>query len=264
MRRFSMSNSSIILFFLIVSAISISCLASDQALSAKDLTYMTEQYPPYNYQESGKLQGISVDLLERICAKMGTDLNTSTIKLLPWTDGYQTALKENNTVLFTTFRLPEREQLFKWVGPIAPGKNVLLASNKNITIMAPEDLKKYKIGAIKDDVAVQGLLNSGLKVEDLIIETTSKPIIEMLKNGSIDAWAYNELAGTWLLRQSGANASDYKVAFVIAESDGYYAFNRETPDSLVQSFQHALDHVKSNKDSNGASDYEKILHKYIP
>ena len=240
-------------------------MASDKAVSAKDLTYITEQYPPYNYQENGKLQGISVDLLEKIWMKMGVNLNRSAIKLLPWTEGYQTTLKENNTVLFTTFRTPQREQLFKWVGPIASGRDALLARcDRDITITTPEDLKKYKIGGIKDDIAVQRCLNNGLKKEDLILETTSKPLIEMLENGTLDAWAYNDLAGLWLIKQSGANASDYKVAYVLAQGEGYYAFNNKTPDSIVQSFQQALDSIKSNKDSSGTGDYEKILYKYIP
>ena len=253
------------LIFVIVSATAISCLASDQTVSAKDLTYITEQYPPYNYQEDGKLQGISVDLLEKVWERSGVSLNRSIVKLLPWTDGYQRALNENNTVLFTTWRIPEREQLFKWVGPVASGRNVLLAKgDKNINITAPEDLKKYRIGGLRDDIGVQMLLDKGVMKEDVVLENTSKPIIEMLENGSIDAWAYNDLAGIWLIQQSGANASDYKVAYVLSKGGGYYAFNKETPDSLVQSFQQSLDYIKSNKDSSGASDYEKILYKYIP
>lgn len=241
------------------------CLAADMTASAKDLTYITEQYPPYNYQEDGKLQGISVDLLEKVWERMGVNLNRSAIQLLPWTEGYERTLKENNTVLFTTFRIPEREQLFKWVGPIATGRDALLArSDRNISIAVPEDLKKYKIGGIVDDIAVQRLLNNGLKKEDLVLEATSAPIIEMLKNGTIDAWAYNDLAGIWLLQQSGANASDYKVAYVLAKGDGYYAFNKGTPDPVVQSFQQAIDYIKSNEgsaDANGISDYSKNYNK---
>jgi polar amino acid transport system substrate-binding protein len=256
---------SLSLIFMIVLTTSISCMASDQAVSAKDLTYITEQYPPYNYQEDGKLQGMSVDLLEKIWERMGVNLNRSVIKHLPWTEGYEKTLKENNTVLFTTFRLPEREQLFKWVGPVASGSDVLLAKiDKNISIDEKEDLRKIKIGAIEDDCAVQRLLNNGVKKEDLILETTSTPIIEMLMNGTIDAWAYNNLAGIWLIQQSGQNTSDYKVAYVLAQSDGYYAFNKETPDSIVRFFQQALDYIKNNKDANGVSGHDKILAEYIP
>lgn len=233
-------------------------MAADTATSAKDLTYITEQYPPYNYQEDGRLQGISVDLLEKVWERMGINLNRSVIQLLPWTEGYERTLKENNTVLFTTFRIPEREPLFKWAGPIATGRDALLArSDRNITIATPEDLKKYRIGGIVDDIAVQRLLNNGLKKEDLVLEVTSAPIIEMLKNGTIDAWAYNDLAGIWMLQQSGANASDYKVAYVLAQGDGYYAFNRETPDSIVQSFQEAIDDIKGIKGIKGSKGNEE-------
>jgi polar amino acid transport system substrate-binding protein len=239
------------------------CLADDQSISAKDIAYLTEQFPPYNYQENGKLQGISVDLLKKMWEKMNVSLNGSNIKLLSWTEGYQRTLNESNSVLFSTARLPERENLFKWVGPIGPLRNVLLAKeDKNISITAPEDLKKYKIAAINDDSAIQMLLDKGAKKEDLVLEKTSKPIIEMLQNGSIDAWAYGDNAGIWLIKKSGANAKDFKVVYILGQIDYYYAFNKETPDSIVQSFQQAIDQVKNNKDKDGVSDYEKILSKY--
>ena len=107
----------------------ISCSSADEAFSARDLTYITEQFPPYNYQENGKLQGISVDLLEKVWENMGANLNRSVIQLLPWKEGYQETLDENGKVLFSTARLPQREQLFKWAGPIGPIRNVLLAKN---------------------------------------------------------------------------------------------------------------------------------------
>jgi polar amino acid transport system substrate-binding protein len=236
------------LIFVIVSTTTISSLASNQTVSAKDLTYITEQYPPYNYQVDGKLQGISIDLLEKIWEEMNVSLNRSDIELLPWTEGYKRTLKENNTVLFAIDRSPEREQLFKWAGPIGTDRTVLFTkADRNISISSPQDFKKYKIGAIENDMAVQRLLNKGAKKEDLILARTSEPIIRKLKNGSIDAWAYGDITGIWLIQQSGANAGDYKIAYVLGKSDVYYAFNKGTPDSIVQSFQRALDDVKKRE-----------------
>ena len=241
------------------------CMASDQTATAKDLTYLTEQFPPLNFKEDGNLQGISVDLLDMVWQRMGVDLNRSVIQILPWTEGYEKTLKENNTVLFTVGRVPEREQLFKWAGPIGSSWYVLLTkAGKNISISDPEDLKKLKIGVIEDDLAVQMLLDKGVKREDMINETTSEAIIEKLKDGSIDAWAYNDLTAIWQLQKSGENSSDYMVAYVFGSSDGYLASNKAVPDSLVQSFQEAIDYVKAEDDGDGASDYEKLLNKYTP
>jgi polar amino acid transport system substrate-binding protein len=240
------------------------CLAADQTTTAKDLTYIADpQLPPNTYQEDGELQGIYVDLLENMWERMGVDLNRSVIKLMPWTDGYQTGLKDNNTVLFATARIPEREQLFQWVGPVTTSRYALLVkNNSNISIKSVEDLKKYKIGAVQDNAAYQLLQDQGVQKENLILEATTTPIIDMLNNGTIDAWAYNDVSGLWLIKQSGENASDYKVAYVIGQSEGYYAFNNRTADSIVRSFQQALDYLKSNKDASGVSDYDKILSKY--
>jgi polar amino acid transport system substrate-binding protein len=264
-RRFAALAYVVALIFVTVSITTIACLASNQTVSAKDLTYITEQYPPYSYQADGRLQGISVDLLESVWQRMGVNINRSVILLLPWTEGYERTLKDNNTVLFLTARSPERKQLFKWAGPIVSGRFVLLAKvDKNISITSPEDLNKYKIGAIKNDIAMQLLLDKGAKKQDIVLETTSEPIVEMLKNGSIDAWAYNDITGIWQIKESGENASDYEVAYVLGLADAYLAFNKESPDSLMQSFQQAIDYVKSNKDKDGVTDYEKILSKYIP
>ncbi len=264
-RKFDASRHIFEVILLTISLAVIPCLADDQVTSAKDLTYITEQFPPYNFQEGGVLQGISVDLLEMTWERMGVNLNRSVIKILPWTGGYQRALDENNTVLFSTARLPQRERLFKWAGPIGPIRNVLLAKkDKNICISSAEDLKKYKIGAVIQDSAVQMLLDKGVKKEDLMLESTSKQLIELLQNGSIDAWAYGDTAGLWLIQKSGANESNFKVAYVLGQIDYYYAFNRETSDSTVRSFQIALNQIKRTNDKYGMSDYEKILSKYIP
>ena len=248
------------IFVIALTAVS-PCMASDQAVSAKDLTYITEQFPPFNFQVDGDLRGTSVDLLELVWQRMGEDLNKSVIQVLPWADGYEKTLAEQNTVLFTVGRIPEREHLFKWAGPIGTSWDVMLArTDRNITIYEEDDLKKIKIGAVEDDLAIQMLLDHGVKRDDLIIERTPEPIIEMLKNGSIDAWVYNDVTAVWQLQESGENASDYEVAYVFGSSDGYLAFNKSVPDSLVRHFQAAINYIKTSK----GNDYEKILIKYTP
>ncbi|MEI2760747.1 transporter substrate-binding domain-containing protein [Methanothrix soehngenii] len=115
-----------------------------QTTSAEDLTYITEQYPPYTFQKDGKLQGISVDLLERIWQKMGVDLNRSIILLLPWTEGYQRTLSEK-IIPFSLQRpgFPRESSYSSGWGLLPLGRDVLLAKrDKNVTIAY---LQKKKI-----------------------------------------------------------------------------------------------------------------------
>lgn len=237
---------------------------NDTVVSA-NLTYYTEQLPPYNYMENGTLKGISVDLLEAVTEKMGEKVTGEEINFVPWTEGYQTVLTENNTVLFTTARLPEREQSFKWVGPIYTYTNVLFARpDREITINSSEDLKGYRIGVIVDDVAVQQLLDAGVNESQLVQETNASMLVEKLNNGEIDLWAYPEATGRYLTEQVTGNSYSFRVVFTLPGMEGYYAFNKNVSDSTVASFQQTLNATKQEKDASGISTYDRILGQYIP
>ena len=230
------------------------------------LVYITEQFPPFNFQEEGQLKGLSVDLLDRMLDRMGMTLNRSSIKLLAWDAGYQIALENNNTVLFSTARLSERESSFKWVGPINPTRVVLFAmKDKAINISSPEDLKKYKIGVIHNSAEELLAIKAGLDPKELVVENNSNTLMKFLEDGTIDTWAYAEIPGMWLLDRYGIKTSQYKTVFDLGNDfELYYAFNKDTPDSLVHAFQHALNQTKQELDLDGLNDYEKILYKYIP
>lgn len=226
------------------------------------LTYYTEQLPPYNYQENGTVQGLSVDLLETVTEKMGNKVSREEIRLVPWTEGYQAALTQNNTVLFSMARTSERENLFKWAGPVYTNRKVLFARpDREISIKGPEDLKNYRIGVITDDVAVQYLLEAGVNQNQIVTENDVYAIITSLDNGEIDLWACPEASGNYFAKQATGNYNSYVVVYELQAQDTYYAFSKDIPDSLVQSFQRALDTVRNQKDEQGVSDYERIVYR---
>lgn len=237
---------------------------NDTMMSA-NLTYYTEQLPPYNYMDNGTLKGVSIDLLEAITEKMGKKVTREEIHLVSWTEGYQAALTRNNTVLFVTARTPEREQSFKWVGPIYSDKYVLFAKrDPGVTIDGPEDLKEYRIGVISDDVAAQQLLNIGVNQSQIVPKSNASANIAALENDEIDLWACPEEAGRHFTEQVTGNYYAYTVVYQLEAQDLYYAFNKNTSDSVIKSFQQALDALKQEKDSAGISKYDRILGQHIP
>lgn len=230
-----------------------------------NLTFYTEQLPPYNYMENGTLKGISVDLLEEITEEMGEKAAREEVRLAPWTEGYQAALTQNNTVLFSTARTPEREQSFKWAGPFYSDRYVLFARpDRGITIENPEDLKEYRIGVIADDATIQQLLDMGVNRSQIVPQNNVSGNIAGLENGDIDLWACPEGAGRYFTEQATGNYYSYTVVYQLETQDLYYAFSKDVPDSVVESFQQALDTVKQEKDASGISTYDRILGRYIP
>jgi len=233
-------------------------------LADPPLTFLTEQYPPFNYRENGRLEGISVYLLEEMMKRANLDFRRDRIRLTNWTEGYRAALKKKNTVLFSATRTPERETLFQWVGPISPTKIVLIARRDRARkINAFDDLKTLKIAALRDDIGEQLLARGGIKGKSVIIRNNPEDAIRLLEAGTVDAWAYEETAGLWLIRHVAADAGNFQSVYTLHEGELYFAVSRNTPREVVQRMQQALDDLKREKNREGFSAYEEIFDHYL-
>ncbi len=228
------------------------------------LLFVTEQYPPYNYAVNGSLKGISVDLLRAISDKNNLGIVDNQIQLMPWADAYQIAQGRNNTVLFSTIRLPEREKQFLWVGPIGTSQKVIFAKkDRAINISRSEDLKKYRIGYVKGDAAQSQLQALGVADDHIIAYTDVPLLIAGTLKDRIDLWCYGDLAGRFFSRQETGNPDTFAVVYTLNKQDLYYAFNKDTPNSVVKSFQDALDAIRSPTNQSGVSEYQRIVIKYV-
>ena len=97
-----------------------------------NVVLLTENFPPYNMAINGKnfaqednVDGIAVDVVREMFKRAG--IKYSLTLRFPWDRIYKLALEKPDYGVFVTARLPEREALFKWVGPIGPDDWVLLA-----------------------------------------------------------------------------------------------------------------------------------------
>lgn len=239
-------------------------LATVHAVTEKDLAYMTEEYPPFNFEENGELKGIAVDVLVEIFNRMDSGLTREHIRVFPWARGYKRALGEKNTMLFSTIRTEEREKLFKWVGPVAENRIVVIAlKDKPIVIDSAEDLNKYKYGVIRKDIGEQLIVKAGVDKSRIQPGAKVISIIKKMKLNRIDAWAYGESVANWFIKQHGYDPAEFKTVYeLMKQGDLYFAFHKDTPDSLIDKFQQALDALKK-KDGAEKSEYEKILDRYL-
>jgi polar amino acid transport system substrate-binding protein len=141
---------------------------------------------------------------------------------------------------------------------------VLFAPFIGISLSQTRKTLRVTIGVIADDVAIQQLLNAGVNKSQLVPETNVSVIIAKLNSGEIDMWAYPKASGRYFTEQVTGSYYSFKVVYTLPVLEGYYAFNRNVPDSTVQSFQQAFDAIKTEKDSRGITTYERILGRYIP
>lgn len=220
---------------------------SAQEIGSEDLTYMAEDYPPANYVENGELKGASVETLRLMWQKMGAP--EQPIRIVPWARGYRMIQTLERHVLFTMSRTEEREDLFKWVGPIFTARHVLIGlADANITLHSLEEAKQYRIGTIRDDIGETSLLNMGFDRENLDSVASLEQNIRKLLAGRVDFISQSESSVRKFLEMSPEyDPAQFKTYFVINEMGNYYAFHKATPDSLIRKFQKAFDSLEQER-----------------
>lgn len=228
------------------------------------LTYVTEAYPPYNFSDNNILRGIAVDLLVLASQQTTAPVQRSQIRLMPWARSYRTALKTPNYVLFSTTRTPEREKLFKWAGPIADSRVVLLAKKtRAIHISSATDLQHLRIGSIRDDVGEQMVRSLGVQDSQLNLAANADAMVQQLQAGRTDLWATNEKVAHWFIRNAGLEPDDFASVYTLQEGQLWYAFNLEVSDAQVAELQKALDTLRQTPGISGKTRYHDILLDYL-
>ncbi|RPI73592.1 MAG: hypothetical protein EHM45_20600 [Desulfobacteraceae bacterium] len=220
----------------------LSLAAAAYAVGPQDLVYMTEEYAPYNYTENGEAKGISVEVLKLVWKEM--NCAPQEVKFYPWARSYNMVQTNKNHVLFAMSRTAAREEMFKWVGPLYVSKFYLYGlASKNIKLDTITDANKYKVGAIREDVAEQLLKAKGVTIANNAAEMDIN--MKMLEAGRLDLVAYSEDGFQKYLLDKKMDPAQFKSCFSIGEQGSYYAFQKDTPDALIKSFQDAFDKVKT-------------------
>ena len=210
-----------------------------------DLVLLTENFPPYNMAKNGKnfaqdenINGIAVDIVREMFKR--ANVTYSLTLRFPWERIYKIALEKPGYGVFVMARLPDREKLFKWVGPIGPDDWIMLAkADSKISLETLEDARKYKIGAYKGDAIAETLAKQGLKP---IVVLRDQDNAKKLTSGQIDLWATGDPAGRYLARQDGVTGLKTVLRFNSAEL--YLALNKDVPDETVAKLQAALDQLR--------------------
>ena len=210
-----------------------------------DLVLLTENFPPYNMAKNGKnfaqdenINGIAVDIVREMFKR--ADVTYSLTLRFPWERIYKLALEKPGYGVFVMARLPDREKLFKWVGPIGPDDWIMLAkADSKISLETLDQARKYKIGAYKGDAIAETLAKQGLKP---IVVLRDQDNAKKLVSGQIDLWATGDPAGRYLARQEGVNGLKTVLRFNSAEL--YLALNKDVPDDVVAKLQAALDQLR--------------------
>jgi len=232
------------LFFFIY----LSVLTPLKAVEPKDITYMTENYPTSNYVDKGELKGYAVEILKAMWKKMGVP--DQPIQVLPWARGFSMTQTLPNHMLFAMARNEERENLFKWVGPIYNANLKLFSlSDKNLKLKDINEAAKFRVGVIRNDIGDTILVSAGFPDSALTRVASLRQLIMMLKTNRIDMICITERSMKNEFTRDKSLNFKYKPVIFVKELKIYYAFNRSTDDEIISRFQTALTSINEERKS---------------
>jgi polar amino acid transport system substrate-binding protein len=215
-------------------------LISVQPVLSAELTILTENLPPLNYLKDGVLVGPSVEIVKEIQRRVGSH---EQIKVYPWARAYKMALEDENVVLFGTTYTKVRQDKFKWIGPLATKRDILVAKkDSGIKINSLEDAKKVKrIGTLRDDT--RGRLLKRLGFTNLDPVSDEQKNAKKLVLGRIDLWTYKKPGLKTVCELAGVDYNEIEEVYHLRKSDLMIAFSKKTSDSIVQNWRNAFNEL---------------------
>jgi polar amino acid transport system substrate-binding protein len=233
---------------LLAALLSASCAAFGGA--PPQLHLGTEVSAPYSMREGERVTGIGTDMVREILDRSGIGY---TIDVLPWKRAYTEALERNDGCVYSTTRTPEREPLFKWIGPIGEADWVLMArADRKLNLQTLDDARPYRIGTYNGDARDVYLRERGFHVDPAPNDVTNP---RKLMLGRIDLWAASTRRSGPTLERLGF-AGKIVPVLVFNRIHVYLACNRAVPDDLVTRMNGAVEAMERDGSARA------ILHRY--
>jgi polar amino acid transport system substrate-binding protein len=235
-------------------AVLCAALAAPHAVA---LTLLTEENPPFNYTEDGKVVGSATEIVAAVVQRTGLSVRQ---ELLPWDTAFRRAQAEKDTCVFATARLENRERLFVWIGPLANSFwGVFARSNFSQPIRVLSDLKPYRIGGVVNDAKMEYLQENNVTNTKALAEDRFNPPRLLLPTedpNRIDLWITNLYSGQKVAQ--AAKVPDLKLVFVAREVPVYLACSPQSSPATIKALTDAFEQVQaSGLPARVVAEYEK-------
>jgi len=204
------------------------------------LKMLTEENPPLNYTENGRLTGASLEAVTEMGKRAKVPMS---FEALVWEKAYLRAQSESDTCLFSTARQDNRERLFRWVGPIGYQRWAIYAAGDfKDPVKSLQELTKYRVGAVKFDAKVEYLMQSGVTdIRDVGDDALNPPRLMLPKSdpAHIDLWITGAHSAQQVAEKAGVK--NLKLVWTVSDAPTWLACNRGVPQATVDALQRAAD-----------------------
>jgi polar amino acid transport system substrate-binding protein len=240
-------------------------MAAPAADPLPELIALTERLPPLNMDVDGQVTGFSSELLDMISADARVGVRK---QVLPWARAYDRALRQSDTLLYSLVRTPERETLFRWVGPISPRRIVLYrwADRNDIVLKNLDDARPYRIGSTLESASTKLLEKLGFAVipatdaagGGLELGVNDETNMRKFIARRFDLLVSLDWAAAYNAKNAGVDPAQLVPALVLDDSAAYwFGLNPGMDADIAKRLDQAL--LKAKADGR----YQQLRQKYL-
>ncbi|GLX82383.1 substrate-binding periplasmic protein [Thalassotalea eurytherma] len=210
------------------------------AFSNENIVVYTEQFPPYNFYQDGEIKGLNIDLVKAACRLSKIDCS---FELYPWKRAFTMSQTTPNGGLLSTARIPSREDLFHWIGPLVSSPTCFykLRSRDDIVVETKEDLLNYTVGLPWADIYEQVLTQWGYEEGKNYITFSEKyAYSRAFKSNKLDLFLASSNTLNEHLTKLNLNIEDVEPIYLLVDpifGGNYLALNLQVKPQLVNKLQ---------------------------
>lgn len=210
------------------------CLSAlaENAQASLDILYHSN--PPLSFDEAGKRSGYIAQVLDAILQELPIATQSH---YLPVARAFQTLATQKNTLMYPVTRLPEREALYEWIGPVAQRSITVykLKSRKDIQITQISDLNHYRLGIVRELASSKSLLaNPAINKEMIDFAPTPESNFRKFLHGRNDLIVASEWTAIYMMRSMGHAMRELEAVMVLDQQHQYYiALNKNSDPELI-------------------------------
>lgn len=222
------------------------CLLLVSTAQAKDVTFVYETYPPYEFSEGGTLVGTDVDVIREVCTRIGV---TPIFREVPWKRAMDEVKTGKADAIFSLFRTEEREGFlaFPEVG-LSSERNVLVTrADSGLSVTSIGGLSGTTVGVVVDYAYGEPFDSTQSFTREA--SNDYEMLMKKLEAGRTDLAVINELVLNSMLRKSGKGSAFSVMEYVVADEPMYVGFSKKSEnidaDQMAEEFTNALNAMQA-------------------
>jgi polar amino acid transport system substrate-binding protein len=216
---------------------------------AQQVRYVTENLPPFNYiNADGEQDGVAVNIARELNLQLGTKTR---IEFMPWARAMKIASEEENVLIFSVLKTPEREDHFHWLMPIT-SINISLFALPNSPNCCPKGLDKIErqtIGIMRSGAYVDYVRSfSNISSSKIVLGNSYEQLYTMLLLGRIDFYVGPLMLSHYMNSQLNLPTSQQPVlAFTLPkqfQNQLYFAMSKSSKEDIVVKYRESLQQIR--------------------